>query len=313
MPLPLLLWGAAAALAATGAVKGAQAVSTMSDAKELGERAERRHRNKIKELDNARDETNQRFEELGKLKIRIFTHQIKHIIEVYKKIPNPTQTRGSTLENFEATFSIEELKEMEKMVARSIELERGILSGAVAGGLAGLGAYSSVGLLATASTGTAITTLTGAAATNATLAWLGGGSLAAGGFGMAGGMMALGGIVAGPALAIGGFMLASKAEEAMTAARRYRDQVDVAIEKLEIGETVLEDLRNNADILTGALEKLVELFEISKVDDPNDVAGFGQMIAIGTNIKKLLDTNIMNTDGTPVMGIKQKCTGLIKC
>ncbi|CAG0924267.1 unnamed protein product, partial [Notodromas monacha] len=100
---------------------------------------------------------------------------------------------------------IDELKEMESMVLNSLKLEAGLLAGTTGGALAGFGAYSSVGLLASASTGTAISGLSGVAATNATLAWLGGGSLASGGFGMAGGMIALGGIVAGPALAIGGF------------------------------------------------------------------------------------------------------------
>lgn len=309
MPLPLILWGAAAALAATGVVKGAQAVGTMSDAKELGEKAERRHRRKIKELDQSRDETNQRFEELGKLKVQIFTHQIKHIIDVLRR----TKGASSTLKNFEASFSTEELKQMEQMVARSVELERGLLTGAAAGALAGFGAYSSVGVLATASTGTAISTLSGVAATNATLAWLGGGSLAAGGFGMTGGMIALGGIVAGPALAIGGFMLASKAEEAMTAAHKYCDEVDVAIEKIENGEAVLAGLRENADELANTLNRVVERFEAIKVNDDADADAFQQMLTMGKALKSLLDTNIMNEDGTPVMGIKQTCTGIAKC
>lgn len=48
-----------------------------------------------------------------------------------------------------------------------------------------------VGFWGTAGTGTAISTLSGAAATKATLAWLGGGTLAAGGFGVAGGAVVL--------------------------------------------------------------------------------------------------------------------------
>ena len=43
MPIPLLLWGAAAALAATGVVKGVQASNMMDEAKEIGEKAERQH------------------------------------------------------------------------------------------------------------------------------------------------------------------------------------------------------------------------------------------------------------------------------
>ena len=46
--------------------------------------------------------------------------------------------------------------------------------------------------LGTASTGTAIASLSGAAATNAALAWLGGGTVAAGGAGVAGGSFILG-------------------------------------------------------------------------------------------------------------------------
>ena len=55
---------------------------------------------------------------------------------------------------------------------------------------------------ATASTGVAIGSLSGAAAKSATLAWLGGGSLASGGFGAAGGMVVLSGAVAVAAVAL---------------------------------------------------------------------------------------------------------------
>ena len=70
--------------------------------------------------------------------------------------------------------------------------------GGVAGGVTGLGAWAMVSLLGTASTGTAITGLSGVAATNATLAWFGGGAIAAGGAGMAAGTLVLGGIVLVP-------------------------------------------------------------------------------------------------------------------
>ncbi|MOA59596.1 hypothetical protein D3C78_1842590 [compost metagenome] len=52
--------------------------------------------------------------------------------------------------------------------------------------------------LGSASTGAAIAGLSGVAATNATLAWFGGGALAAGGAGMAGGAVVLGGLFAIP-------------------------------------------------------------------------------------------------------------------
>ncbi|NUW71957.1 hypothetical protein HOP38_05490 [Vibrio mediterranei] len=70
--------------------------------------------------------------------------------------------------------------------------------GGLVGGSTAIGAWSIVSIIGSASTGTAISSLSGIAATNATLAWFGGGSLAAGGAGMSGGFWVLGGIVAAP-------------------------------------------------------------------------------------------------------------------
>jgi hypothetical protein len=313
MPLPLILWGAAAALAATGVVKGAQAVGTMSDAEDLGKSAERRYRNKKNELEEAKEQTNAREAELAELRVHVFSHQIKHIVEAITRSIEKGKSTGSSLEGFNSVFSVEEMKQMKQMVVGSLELESGLLAGTATGALAGFGAYTSVGMLAAASTGTAISTLTGAAATNATLAWLGGGSLAAGGFGMAGGMIALGGIIAGPALAVGGFMLSSKAEEALTNARKYRDEVDVAIEQMELIETAFGGIRENADIVTDAIQKTVARFEKIKVFDNSDEAAFNQMLVVGKALKKLLETSTIDKEGAPALGIKRTCDGLISC
>ena len=68
----------------------------------------------------------------------------------------------------------------------------GRIAARVAGGVGAPAVVSTlVASLGTASTGTAISTLSGAAATKATLAWLGGGTLAAGGLGVAGGAVVL--------------------------------------------------------------------------------------------------------------------------
>ena len=75
-------------------------------------------------------------------------------------------------------------------------------SGALAGTCAAIGIPTLVAQFATAATGTAISTLSGAAATNATLAWLGGGTVASGGLGVAGGAVVLGGIVAVVAISV---------------------------------------------------------------------------------------------------------------
>lgn len=65
-------------------------------------------------------------------------------------------------------------------------------AGALAGMVFSSGAMGVAFTVGTASTGTAISTLSGAVATKAALAWIGGGALSAGGWGVAGGMAVLG-------------------------------------------------------------------------------------------------------------------------
>lgn len=198
------------------------------------------------------------------------------------------------------------------MVVNSLKIENGIASGAVTGVLAGLGAYSSVGTLAAASTGTAISSLSGVAATNATLAWLGGGSLATGGFGMAGGALALGGVVLGPALAVGGFMLASKAEEALTQARKYEAEVDLAVAKIKESKVVLAGLSSNADEVASALIETARRFDTVKVHDVQDEAAFKKMLVLGSGLKSIANTRIMENDGTASKYIKTKVSGYME-
>lgn len=309
MALPVLLWGAAAALGATGVVKGAGAVSNLKKAKEIGESAERHYDRKTQELDETRDATNACFEDLGRLKVEIFSNQIKHIVRVLHEANN--QHAKSHIIGFNSEFTVEELMEMERMVEVALDLDLNAAGSLATGALAGLGVYGAVPMIgALASTGTAISTLSGAAATNATLAWLGGGSLAAGGFGIAGGSLALAGIVAGPALAVGGFMLASKAEEALTEARRYRSKVREAIAEMDLVKTNLMGLQTNAHEIEHALVEMVDRFEQVRVDSFKE-KNFHAMLMVGKALKELMNTPIMQDDGSPVANIKETCDGYL--
>lgn len=88
-----------------------------------------------------------------------------------------------------------------------------LASGAGVGTAVALGSWSLVGILGTASTGTAIGTLSGAAATHATMAWFGGGALAAGGGGMAMGAVALGGLAIAPLVVFSAWNTHSKVSD----------------------------------------------------------------------------------------------------
>lgn len=310
MPIPFILWGAAAALAATGIVKGVEASNNFDKAKEIGESAERRHKNALAELDKDRGQTQKMLEKLGELKVSAFTHQIKFLIEAIKRAKSKSAT--SKLKEFSEDFSIEKIKEYERLIFQSLEIEKGLGTGAVSGALAAMGAYGAVGTLATASTGAAISGLSGAAATNATLAWLGGGALSAGGFGMAGGMLALGGIVLGPALAIGGFMMAGKAEEALTKANEYEANVDSAIAEIETVKVALKAIRTSITELSSIINEVIKRFELIKVSDDSNSDRFNQMIQIGKGLKEILNIPVMQQDGAANKHIRSQCSGFIE-
>lgn len=306
--LPILLWGAAAALAATGVVKGVEAKNNFDEADSIGNSARRRYENAESDLQSLRDKTNHEFEALGKLKLKLFNNQIKHLVDVIKK----SKHASSKLSGFNERVGVEELKEMERLVLKSLEIEKGLGTGAATGALAAMGAYGGVGMLATASTGTAIAGLSGAAATNATLAWLGGGALSAGGFGMAGGALALGGIVLGPALAVGGFMLAGKSEEALTEAHAYDSKVDIAVTEMERIKIVLSSLQKNAKELGAALNQMSLRFDTVRVHNDDDPQAFEKMIMLGKGLKNLLDVAIMDRDGAAVKNLKTQISGYIE-
>lgn len=308
MPIPLILWGAAAALAATGVVKGVQASNDFDKAKEIGEDAERRHKKAISSLEKTKKQTHQALEQLGEMKVHTFTHQIKWLVDAIKR----TKHASSRITGFDESFTVEELKEYQTLILGSLEIEKGLGSGALGGALAAMGAYGTVGTLATASTGAAISGLSGAAATNATLAWLGGGALSAGGFGMAGGMIALGGIVLGPALAIGGFMMASKAEEALSQAYDYDAKVDVAVAEIKTVQVGLNAIQENASEMSNIIAQLTHRFEQVKVYDDSNQEHFAMMVSIGKSLKMILDAPIINPDGTAVKNIKGKYYGVLE-
>lgn len=176
-------------------------------------------------------------------------------------------------------------------------------------------------LLATASTGTAITSLGGVAATNATLAWLGGGSLASGGFGMAGGMMVLGGIVAGPALAVFGHILGSKGETAlnnalgnMEQARTVADQANLMADKLKAIETVTSLANKTFSEISTQLRYAVRAMKNTIENNGTDFSGFSledkQNVFLSVKfaqlLKAMIDTPMLDEEGKLVLATEKR-------
>lgn len=134
---------------------------------------------------------------------------------------------------------------------------QGIIASAVAGGTTRAAVQSLVVQLAKASTGTAISTLRGVAAKNATLAFLGGGSLAAGGGGMAVGTTMLNVATAGPTVLVTGLMVKNQGSVARTSAEQFRTDVEISIGHLDIREQFLRGVRERAFELEVVLTRLM--------------------------------------------------------
>lgn len=137
----------------------------------------------------------------------------------------------------------------------------GIGTGSVAGGaglgaLTALGAYGLVGALGTASTGAAIGGLSGAAASSATLAWLGGGALAAGGLGIAGGAAVLGGIVAAPAVIAFGVFRQVKAGKVEQESQERIQKLELEKAKIDRDRAKLRAARQRADEVNKTIREL---------------------------------------------------------
>lgn len=136
-----------------------------------------------------------------------------------------------------------------------------VTKGVSAGVSTALGAWALVSTLGTASTGTAIGALSGAAATNATLAWFGGGALAAGGGGIAAGTAMIGGIVAIPALVLTGIFSHLKANKQIQEIENKMLELLKAIDGLHDNLLKLELIEQRSQELIVAIDKARTTFE----------------------------------------------------
>lgn len=314
MPIPFLIAAAAVAAGGLGLAGAAVAKETMDEAKEVANDGKYIVRKAEEKRDSAREKADKAINTLGEKKLDILSNSINVFVDNFKQLKNV---------NFHNSVGLEELKDFTPDSSSLGELQRASFSaaqiggsmtaGLAGGGIAALGAYGAVGLLATASTGTAISTLSGVAATNATLAWLGGGSLAAGGLGVAGGMAVLGGAVLGPALLIGSFVAYAKAEEALNEAKSYRAKARQFEAECENVCSLCKAVTERAEQIKGVLVKLDKMLDNGNKNmvsiiknegtDWNTYSEQDQKIIAGVamtakTLKVILDTPLMHEDGS---------------
>lgn len=322
MPIPIIIGAVAAAAGIYGIAKGAGGAKDHSNAKNINENAQSMVDNTSAQIESRREATNKVIEDYGQRKLRAFNGVINDFIVNFGRLKNVELANSAELEKLNAgDFSSSTLSGLKQDYQMLKDAGLGIGAGMGSGAALAFGAYNGTMLLATASTGTAISSLSGVAATNATLAWLGGGSLATGGFGMAGGMMVLGGIVAGPALAIFGHILGNKGEEALNnacsnleQAKTIRDQGALMVGKLQAIEKVTT-LANNAFSLTsGRLRGSVHDMKNALESHGENFRDFPQeskeavfmSVKYAQLLKAMVDTPILDQEGNLVLSTERR-------
>ncbi|MEP0801505.1 hypothetical protein [Funiculus sociatus] len=303
--IPIILGAVALATAAFGGVKAAEGIGNMNEAKEIGERAQKRHEQAVSELKVDWEVTNKLAEEYGQLQLDIMMRTIGRFVAFIERIGQRNKkSEKEFLEGLEG-ISIQQLQEYK---TAAIEAQQFFSGGAKAVGAAAAGYSGAMGLatsVGVASTGTLIGSLSGAAAWNATLAWLGGGSLAAGGGGMALGSIVLGGITVGPAVLIGGFVLAGEGEKALTKAREYEAQVNSAIAKIKAAKDFMQQVKRRINELRNLLESLNnravlslnELESQSSFDKNRDAGKFQQVALLVKALAEIMKTPVLDKEG----------------
>ena len=273
-------------------------------------------RAEIEETNEAlRDDLNDTLETFGKYRLEALSATVGkflHCLELMNQ-----RAKGKEYEFLsEIDIMTEEVKEMESVDMKASDALRTL---AVGGGFAAVGIIGTpavvtgaVTALCTASTGTAISSLSGAAASNAVLAWLGGGTLATGGGGVAAGTVVLGAMTATATIGLAAIAVGTLASrfyaKKNTEAEAYLADVKVWAEQVQASWTVLAGVKNRIIELHDLTARLHEksedymniLEELAPNFDPNiedNVKLFQQCAIMAKSMSELAQTPILDADG----------------
>lgn len=313
MPLPLVFIGIAAVTGSVGAGKAVKAGLDVHAASKINKSANQIVEESTEMINAQRATCSEALKCLGEEKVFLLNENMMQFLDTFTKLKNVDfrETEGLS-ELSKLHIDEQDFVELRNLCNFAIPLAGGSIAGTAGGALAAFGAYGAAQALACASTGTAIASLSGAAATNATLAFFGGGSLAAGGWGMAGGVMLLGGLVAGPALLVMGLVAGKAADKNLDQAKINRLEAVQLAEQLDTASKQCEAIRRRTYMFYNLLARLDTYFlpSIYKMEDIVKAEGYdyscytveskkaiASCVSIAVSIKSVLDTQLLTDDG----------------
>lgn len=304
--IPIILGAAAIASAAFGAKKGSEGISDMNKANEIGKRAQKCREIAISQLRAEEEVTNKLAKEYGQLQIDVKMRTIGRFVAFIERIgQRASESDMQFLEGLD--ISVQQFQKYKATVIEAQEWAKGGVSAAVAGAAVASTATTlarSVGTTTVTrffglwATEVGISQLGGAAARSATVAWLGGGTMAVGGF-------VIGGITLAPALMVGGFQLAGKGEKALTKAREYEAKINTEIATITAAKDLLGqvkrriiEMRDLVEFLSNrAVLSLEELEAQPGFDKNRDSSKFQQVALLVTALVEIIKTPILDSQG----------------
>lgn len=232
--LGLVLGGIALISGLVGAKKSKDAKKMNDNAQNIINNSENRHKTALNHLEEAKKDTTDSLEKLGKLKLNIWNNTLNDFLYMIKQIKENSKIEGEVKldEELQHAISQEDFNEINTI---SIEMSSNLKNGTTAIGTSGLVAFgvgNAISGFSSIGVGTALSSIS-ISALNGTVAWLGGGAIATTGAAAT----LLGGIVLGPALAIFGGLSASKAKENYSNALSFEAKVNTEIETISLAKS----------------------------------------------------------------------------
>jgi hypothetical protein len=301
--LPFILIGVGVVSGASGAIQGLRGKQKFQAAKRIAQKAAVAYEAELTRTNRAVARTNARVKHYGTAQSAANTDVVLRLVEFLQRHEQAVRVAAAQqVEGVEAV--VHELAPFAHTLGEGFDWIGGAAKAGVTGAAAYVGVPATVAALGTASTGIPIAALSGVAAENATLAALGGGSLASGGGGMALGATALNVITVGPTMLVAGLVLNGQGEKAVTRAQKFEVEVALSIENQVLFRSLLVTVDRRVAELAAVLERVsvrasraLDLLESEPFDVERHVGRLRDGVQLTSSVKELIATPVLTESG----------------
>lgn len=261
--LPTIIIALSGISGAGGIALSAKSLVDSMNASATNRYAQEQNERNVLRFQAVSERLNYTLEELGKQRM-IITKNFSVFSEIFERIHNRPEFSQKESVDF-PNYDFNEIKNVSIVATELLGATVGVIGGTALAAAAASGTTAAVMALGTASTGIKIAELSGAAATKAALATLGGGSLAAGGGGIALGTLVLnvaslgfGTLIEGFAIAFAGSLAKKHAETAREETVKNEQVLNEAITmQLQISKSAKDMKRASVEFCNKIYKPLV--------------------------------------------------------